>query len=295
MNFIVYVMIQTLRNFKHTYGTQLMTLLTVSLSVLIFSFFFLVYANTIEAGKKLWDDLRLTVYLEDEVEPKMQVLFTEKIKAFDEVEKITFISRQEAFQELAGQLGKDSDVLNDLDPSFLPPSINVYPEKNLKSLARIKQFSDYLSTLPGVLKVQYGQEWVERFGYITELLRLIVLMSGCLLILTTTFMVSYTIRLTVASRQEELEILRLLGATNSYIQGPLLIEGFLQGLFGALAGLASLYFLFNWIDARFSGPVFLNIFEFSFFPAHTIGIILAVSVLLCTGGSMISIRKFLRI
>ena len=108
-------------------------------------------------------------------------------------------------------------------------------------------------------------------------------------------MVASTIRLTVVRRQNELEILRLLGATQAYFQTPLLLEGIMQGAAGSISGLACLYFLFSWIKVRFSGPSFLEFFQFAFLP-HSVGfIILATSISLCTIASYISIRRFLRI
>ncbi len=295
MKFLSTIFALTGRNLQKTWPSQFMTLLTVSLSVLIFSFFFLIYINMIKAGESLGDDLRLTIYLEEEPVVEMQSELVKKITNFSPVEEIRFTSRQDAFNRLSSQLGDNVDVLDDLDPSFLPPSIEVYPKKDLTTLTQIKRFSEYLSTLPGAIKVQYGQDWVERFNYFTKLLRIIVVLSGILLILTTTFMVAYTIRLAVVARQAELEILRLLGATDSYIRTPFLIEGLLQGIFGSSLGLIALFFLFQWIQMRFTGPGFLQIIEFTFFSPLIIGIIIVVSILLCTGGSYSSMRKFMRI
>jgi cell division transport system permease protein len=295
MKFLNTIFIQTGRNLQKTWASQFMTLLTVSLSVLIFSFFFLIYTNMIKAGEQLGDDLRLTIYLEEEPVVEMQTELVRKITNFSDVEEIRFTSRQDAFNKLSSQLGENVDVLDDLDPSFLPPSIEVYPKKNLSTLTQIKRFSEYLSTLPGAIKVQYGQDWVERFHYFTKLLRIIVVLSGILLILTTTFMVAYTIRLAVLARQAELEILRLLGATNSYIRTPFLIEGLLQGIFGSSLGLVALFFLFRWIQIRFSGPSFLQLVDFTFFTPVIMGIIILASILLCTVGSFSSMRKFMRI
>ena len=295
MKFIRTILLQTNRNLQKTWPTQFMTLLTVSLSVLIFSFFFLIYMNMIKAGEKLKDDLRLTIYLEEEPVQEMQMQLVRKITNFSPVDEIRFTSREDAFRSLAAQLGDNVDVLDDLNPSFLPPSIEVYPKKNLNTLIQIKRFSEYLATLPGAIKVQYGQEWVERFNYFTKLLRIIVFLSGFLLIMTTTFMVAYTIRLAVVARQAELEILRLLGATNSYIRTPFLIEGFLQGLMGSAMGLLALFFLYSWIQIRFTGPGILQLFDFTFFSPGMIGIIIVASIILCTAGSFTSLRKFMRI
>ncbi|MCK5340597.1 MAG: permease-like cell division protein FtsX [Desulfobulbaceae bacterium] len=295
MRYLAYILAQTGRNLKQTWSTQCMTLLTVSLSVLIFAFFFLIYTNMLAAGEKLGDELRLIVYLEDEIVPQMQDQLERKIRGFSDVEKVVYVSRKKAFDRLSKQLDKDKDVLDDLGSDFLPPSIEVYPAKNLHTLTQIKHFADFLATLPQATKVQYGHSWVERFAYFTKLLQIIMFLSGGLLILTTTFMVSYTIRLTIFARREELQILRMLGATDAYIKVPLLLEGVMQGFLGTGFGLLSLYFLFTWIRERFTGPGFLNLFEFSFFPLQILVLITGVSIIFCAGGSLTSMRKLLRL
>jgi cell division transport system permease protein len=295
MNFWLTVFRQVGRNFRQTWPSQLMTLLTVTLSVLIFAFFYLVYTNILTIGAKLGDDLRLIVYLEEEPGPEMKEQLRRKITNFDEVEEIHFISKIEAYERFTRQMAQNKDVLEDMPHDFLPASIEVVPLKTLRGLNQIKLFSEYLAKLPGTIKVQYGQDWVERFYSFTRLLSIVVLLSGGLLILTTVFMVAYTIRLTIMGRQAELELLKLVGATNNYIRTPFLMEGLLQGLIGSTLGLTSLYLLFDWIKLRFSGPGLLNLFDFTFFPYTASLTIIGVSILLCTVGSFTSMQKFLRI
>jgi len=295
MSFWFTVIRQVGRNLRQTWMSQFMTLLTVSLSVLIFSLFYLIYVNMLTVSDQLSDDLRLIVYLEEEPVPEMQEQLRKKILAFDDVENITFISSEEAFEKFSEQLGSDRDVLEDMPKDFLPPSIEVTPLKTLRSLNQIQLFSGYLAKLPGTLKVQYGKDWMERFYHFTRLLSIVVLLSGSLLILTTIFMVAYTIRLTIMGRQDELELLKLVGATNNYIRTPFLLEGFLQGALGSTVGLASLFLLFQWITTRFTGQGFLNLVDFRFFPPATVAAIIGVSILLCAVGSHSSMRKYLRI
>jgi cell division transport system permease protein len=295
MSFWFAVFRQVGRNLRQTWPSQFMTLLTVSLSVLIFAFFFLIYNNMLRVGDKLGDDLLLVVYLEEEPGPEMQEQLRKKFLAFDDVEEIRFISKAEALRTFSDQLGDDRDVLDDMPQDFLPASIEVVPLKNLRNLSQLKLFSEYLAKLPAAEKVQYGQDWIERFYYFTRLISIIVLLSGGLLILTSVFMVSYTIRLTILGRQAELELLKLVGATNYYIRTPFLIEGLLQGFIGSILGLISLYSLFQWIKLKFSGPGIMSIFEFSFFQVTTISTIIALSIVLCAVGSYTSMQKFLRI
>jgi cell division transport system permease protein len=295
MSFFHTIFSQVGRNFAKTWGIQLFTFLSVSLSILIFAFFFLIYVNLARLGETLGGELRLTLYFEDEILPAQQEQLKGKIRAYTEVDEITYVSRENAFARLSRQLGNDVDVLADLDPSFLPTSLEIYPKPNLQNMALIRNFADYLATLPGVEKVQYGQKWLERFSSFTQLIRIIVLISGTLLVLTNIFMISHTIRLTLVARGEEIEILRLLGADRSYIQGPLLVEGFLQGLLGSTFGVFLLYLLYGWTRARFGSSDFLGAFEITFFTSSLLAVIIFAATLLCMIGSLLSTRKFLRL
>ena len=295
MRFLAVVFQQTCRNMLFTWKSQIMTLFTVSLSVLIFSFFYLIYANAIHVGKDLGNDLRLIVYLEEEPAPAMKEQYQMKILKFDQVERIEFISSQQAFKRFEQQLGDNRDVLAGVPGDFLPPSIEVYPVRSFDTLSRIKRFSDYLQTLPGVLKVQYGKEWIERFYSFVQVMRVVTILSGALLIMTTTFMVAHTIRLTLLSRQRELELLRLLGATDNYIRMPFLLEGAFQGLLGAISGIAALLLLFSWINLQFAGPATLNLLPFTFFPWQVILSIIGIATLLCAAGSFSTTRRILQL
>lgn len=295
MRFLAVVLRHTCRNMLLTWKSQCMTLFTVSLSVLIFSFFYLIYSNALHIGEELDDDLRLVVYLDEEPAPPLQEEYRRKILKFDQVDHIEFIGRQQAYQRFEQQLGENTDVLTGVPTDFLPASIEVYPVRTLDSLSRIKRFSDYLQTLPGVIKVQYGKEWIERFYAFIQLMQVIILLSGSLLIMTTTFVVAHTIRLTLFSRQQELELLRLVGATNNYIRTPFLLEGALQGFIGASCGMVALLLLFNWITLQFAGPATITLLPFAFFHWTIVLSIIGIATLLCAAGSFSAIRRFLHL
>lgn len=294
MRFVTVALRHALRNMLLTWKSQGMTLFTVSLSVLIFSFFYLIYTNAVQLSASLEDDLRLIVYLDEDPSLPMQEQYRSRILKFDQVEKIEFVTSQQAFERFARILGDNNDVLTGVPVDFLPPSIEVYPIRSLDSLSRVKRFSDYLQTMPGVLKVQYGKEWIDRFHSFIQLLRVVILLSGALLIMTTTFMVAHTIRLTLHNRQQELELLRLVGATNNYIRMPFLMEGALQGLFGAGTGMTALLLLFNWIKLQFAGPGATPL-PFTFYSWPATALIVGLAMLLCVIGSFSAIRRFLRL
>ncbi|WP_446009131.1 cell division protein FtsX [Candidatus Electrothrix sp.] len=293
MKFLFAVLSQTWRNIIETWRSQLLSLVTITLSVLIFAFFYLVYMNALHAGDLLNNDLRLIVYLEEQPDPALQEEYRHKIEKFDQVEKIDFVSRLAAYDRFKEQLNENQDVLQEIPHDFLPASIEIYPKRSLDTLSRIKLFSEYLQSLPGVLKVQYGREWVDRFYSFIQLLRIIVFLSGALLILTTSFMMAHSIRLTMLNRKKELELLRLVGASAHYIRVPFFLEGAILGAIGAGIGLGALYFLFSWIELRFSGQGVPGMFSFSFFSGPSVAVIIVLAMLLCAGGSFTSTRKIL--
>ncbi|MEW6426993.1 MAG: permease-like cell division protein FtsX [Thermodesulfobacteriota bacterium] len=294
LRFLAALLTQTKRNLRKTWGTQLMMLVTVSLSVLIFSFFFLIYANMRDAGSR-FDEIRLIVFFDEVPTPVAVEQLKDRIRAHAAVRGISYLPPEEGWRRLAEQLESEKDLLADLGPEFLPAALEITPGPGLVDLASIERLSTFLASLPGVDKVQYGQEWLRRFSSFMQLLRFITLLSGVLLILTTTFMVAYTIRLTVFTRKEELEVLRLLGASNNYIRIPLLCEGLLHGMLGSGLGLSALYFLFLWVSRQFAGQEGLLSFTLRFFPLPLLLCIGAASVALCTGGGLLAIRKHLRI
>ena len=113
--------------------------------------------------------------------------------------------------------------------------------------------------------------------------------------MTTTFMVAHTIRLTLLSRQQELELLRLVGATNNYIRMPFLLEGALQGFIGASCGMGALLLLFNWITLQFAGPARPYPPALCLFPWPIVLSIIGSATLLCAAGSFSAIRRFLHL
>ena len=286
---------QTGRNLLSSWPTQLTGLLTVMLAVLIFSFFLLIQLNIMAAGERLGGEIRLTVYLEAEVAPPMQQRIRQQIEQFGEIAEVRFISRQEAFNRFAQRLGEEREILEDLGPDFLPPAIEVRPRSGLKGADDLERLAAHLLTLPDATKVQYGREWLERFSRLNKILQTVVLISGLLLILNMIFTISHTIRLTLAARREEIEVLRLLGADRSYITLPFLAEGLLQGGLGSGMGLGALFLLYRQIDYGASDPGLLGILSPVFLPPEAVAAIILGGTMLCLVGSLLVINRSQRV
>lgn len=285
---------QTGRNLARTWSVQIMTLLTVALAVLLFAFFLLLHLNLQAAGSRLGEDLRLTAYLEQETNPTLQPRLEEQIRQFGAIDEVRFISRAQALERFSRRLGEEREILVDLEPDFLPPAIEVVPSPGRLELEELEQLAAFLATLPDVSRVQYGQQWRQRFHDFNRLLRLVVVASATLLVLSLVFTVSRTIRLTLAARREELDILQLLGADRAFTGAPFLAEGLLQGAAGSLLGLGALYLLYQRAAGLLAGEGVLSLFTPSFIPPAMLWLIVAASALLCLASSLVAINKSLR-
>ncbi len=285
---------QTQRNLGHTLGTQMVVLGSVLLAVLIFGFFALVSLNLARVGEGLDRHVRFLAFFDDEQPAAVQRQLEKRIQAAMPGSRITYVDKETAWKRLAERLGGERAVLDDLGPEFLPAALEIQPGRQMVTVGDLDTFAAFLRTLPGVTSVRYGRDWLVRFLAFSRLLRVVTLLSGLLLALTATFTIAATIRLTIASRRHEIEVLNLLGASAAYIRLPLVAEGLFQGLAGSGLGLAILSALYRWLTDHFGNEAIFLSFHPVFFSPTQIAAIVTATTLLCLLGSLTSIQRCLR-
>ncbi len=144
-----------------------------------------------------------------------------------------------ALRRLADTLGEKAGLLEGVGPGALPDAVEVSAPG--LSLAGARELARALRGVPGAAEVDYGNAWLERLEAFVSRARLAAVVLFAALALATAVLVSNTLRLAVFARRDEIEIMKLVGATNGFVSAPFLIEGILQGLLGA--GLAVLALL----------------------------------------------------
>jgi cell division transport system permease protein len=280
---------------RQNFCPQIITTMVVSLSILIFAFFILLYVNLQHFVDRFGTELGLVVFLNEDVPKDRIPSLYQKLTGLSEVEKVTYISSEEAFGRLEKYLKNETEVLEGVDPQFLPPSFEIQINRAVFQLKRIKHLAREIDKWPEVSKVQFGQEWIDRLYVFSGLVRTIVAITGLLLLFTAAFVVSNTIKLTVYSRQQELEIMRLVGATNMFIQGPFLVEAFLQGLLGSSLAIGIVFMGYKFVQGVEAKSELLRGVNICFIPwQYTVAIIVS-SVLLCVVGTALAMRRSLRL
>jgi cell division transport system permease protein len=276
---------------------HVITVGTICISLVIFGSFLMILHNL-----NLWMDtlggsrIKVTAYLKKGVSSAEVRSVKKAVQGFPEVRTVRFVSKEEALSRLKAELGPQAGILEGIKDNPLPASFEVNLKKGSQNNEAIKKLALRLKSFKGVKEVLYGQEWLQRLWSFINLLKLWGAGIGGLLMLAVIFIVSNTIKLAVFTRQEEIEIMRLVGATESFIKAPFIIEGMIQGLFGALFAVAALFLLFWVATPAFEAYPQISLIgiRLDFLPLNRILQICAGGVAVGIFGSFISLLRFMR-
>lgn len=293
---VIYFTRVAISNMAHNLFTNLVAVITLGLSLLILSSFFLLYTNLASAVRLAGSSVGLTVYVSPGASSRVLGELKAALGSLEGVRALAYTSKEQALAELKKRLGDKASLLDGLDENPLPASFELTLAERISAdqgtvaglIARIRE-------LPGVAEVDYGWEWAEKLAGLINFIKLIGLLIGGLLFLATVFIVSNTIKLTVYSRKEEIGIVKLMGATQAFIKAPFYIEGFLQGLCGSLLSLGGLWVLFKLVISQVRFPFGLSLNAPAFLSANAAWGLLGLGVALGLMGSFVSLGRFMRL
>ena len=291
---LVYFLRKALGNIWTNPFLSLVTLSTIAISMLILGLFSLIYLNVQQSLHQMGGELQITAYLQETISSDRAKVLRSKVADWPEVERITYISKEQALARFRSQLREYAGILEGLKENPLPASLELTLMPQYGRSGNIKEFSTRLGRLPGVAEVQYGRKWMAKLRVFVEVMKLVGITVGGLLLIATIFVISNTIKLTFYSRREELEIMRLVGATDFFIKAPFLIEGLLQGLGGALLAAGGLSLLVLFLFSHLDLPLRLAVMAGSLPTGQLVAGFLGLGLLLGVLGSMVSLRRFLR-
>lgn len=288
---------RALLNIRQNVFISLVTVGTIAIALLIVSLFLLVFVN-LEGVADSWSQrVQVTAYFDHELAPQELSTLKARILAIPGTDRIVYVGQQEAMQRFQARLKGQEALLDGVPADVLPSSLEIGLKRGSRGSDEIDAYVARLRNVPGISEVQYGQEWVRRYTTFMNFMRMAGLLLGGFLFLAVMFIVSNTIKLTIYSRKEELEILGLVGATRMFIKAPFLIEGVLQGAVGgglALVILAGFYygFLYNAGNFLSFNPADAGI---AFLPLPYLGAVFGGGVLLGFLGSLTSLKRFITI
>jgi cell division transport system permease protein len=268
---------------------------TMAIAFLIFDAFVLVFINlsywTEERGRLL----TMSVYFKEEPDRIVLEGVQKELLDFPGVTIKRFISKDDAMEDLRKQLGDEAGLLDGLTENPLPASLEITFSRDKGGGSIPLQLKRRLERIDIVDEVQYSQEWIERFRAIMEAIKIVGIVAGGLLFLAALFIITNTIKLTIYSRKEEIEILKLVGATNRFVKLPFLIEGSIQGFLGGSLALMLLFVAYVIVVARVDLRIGFASLDIIFLPTQCIVLLLVMSSVAGFIGSTISLGRFFRI
>jgi cell division transport system permease protein len=289
----LYLVRRTLGVMKGHGPSHVLSIGTIAIAFFLFASFLLLslnFSSFLEAWEK---KVQIIVYLKDGVEEKRIVQLAGELKKEEGVEAVRYISRREAMESFERDLAGYGGVLKGLKEEIFPASFEIQVEERFRTPERIRALAARLNAVKEADEVQYGGLWLERFSLFLYILKWGVWVLGGVLVGIIISVTANTVRLTLYNKKGEIEILKLVGATNSFVKLPFYLEGGLQGLLGAGGSILLLLVLFRFFSVKVSPYVSLYFgqLQLSFLPLSVIAWILGIGVAAGLLGGLLSLRK----
>ncbi|KIL42948.1 permease-like cell division protein FtsX [Jeotgalibacillus campisalis] len=268
------------------------SLSAVTVTLLLVGVFTALMLNMNKAATDIENDVEMNVYIELEADEVSVSSLEDQISDLSGVESVTYSSKEEELSSLIESFGDEMSLFeqnNPLRDKFIVKATDPRQTERLAS---------QITTIENIAAVEYGEDKIEQLFETLEISRNVgaVLIFG--LLFTAMFLISNTIKITIVARRREIEIMKLVGASNWFVRFPFLLEGIWLGIIGAILPIAVVSFLYynvyEFMEPRLENS-FIQILEFTPFIYQINALILLMGVVIGVWGSFMSVRKFLKV
>ena len=212
----------------------MLTILSISIGLLLLCTF-VIFTSNMDSVLQRWSkNFGMVVYLTDDVgqagEDALKIIFQQD----DDISKVQYISNVQALEEIRNALGSNALILDDFQENPLPSSFELKLKSELLEPAIVKEKAAQISKMPGVEEVQYGEKWLSSLYIISKTLKIGAICFGIAMLIAITFITYCTIKIFFHRKNDEIETIKLLGATRAFTRLPFLIEGIFIGTMGGV-------------------------------------------------------------
>lgn len=283
-------------NLRVNRTTTMLAMGTTAFTLACFGVFLLLYFNLKAMIGSLQADVKAIVYLQEGLSaPDLQEL-ERRLRADREVAVLAYVSKEKALTDFMRAFPSDHDLIRSLGENPLPASFEVTLAPEYRSGEAVSRWAERVRLAPGVTQLQDNRDWIDSLTRLLRYLELVALAIGLILAAASVTIIASTIRLTLLAREEELDILKLIGATSTFVKVPYVLEGAMLGLMGAALSLALLKGGFEFLKMRLVASGQLPGLEqaINFFPTKVSLMLIGAGLLVgCTGSlfSLIGVQR----
>ncbi|HEY5615545.1 MAG TPA: permease-like cell division protein FtsX [Bacteroidota bacterium] len=284
---IGYLLKEGISGFRRAKLSMFAAIFTISISLLLLSFFTILLINANSVIEGLRDRVELEVFLGDHVAKTETETLQAQIAALIGVEEVHYVSKDEAAQIFQQEFGEDISKVLDFNP--LPASFKVRLQDGFRTTAGAESVYVAAKDMKGVEDVIYRKSLLEMLDKRAQTFLWLALGIGTFVAISAIFLVANTIRLAIYAKRKIIQTMKLIGATRMFIRIPFLLEGLLQGLIGGAIAAAIVYAAFEYIEQFVS----LQLSDLVAVDQTAYATIVGVGCLLGILGSILSIRRFI--
>ncbi len=241
-------------------------------------------------------DVTIVAFLDKTVDLNKRLEIEEKIKSIDEVDRYEFISKAEIAKQMMESSEDFRNAIQGWSEEELPLQ-DTYQVK-VKDIEKISIVAENIKNISGVSVVKYGEGMIEQLISIFDVVRKVCIAIVVALIIVTAFLIANTIKITIFSRKREIEIMRLVGASNLNIKIPFIFEGLFLGILGSIIPIVLTIYGYNALYENFDGQVFspfIKLIQPEPFIYAVSGILVIIGILVGMFGSWRAVKKYLKI
>ncbi len=267
----------------------------VTITLLLVGVFFVIMMNLNQVAKGIEEDVEIRVHIDVAATKEQQDVLKKQIEVLPQVDSVEFSPKDAELDSLVESFGEEGEAFKLFEQDN--PLSDVFVVKT-KEPAHTINTAKKIEKMQYAAKVKYGQGTVEKIFQVTDTSRNvgIVLIIG--LLFTAMFLISNTIKITIFARRKEIEIMRLVGATNWFIRWPFFLEGLWLGIIGSILPVTivgiTYYYMYEFLSPKLKGN-FIQMLDFNPFFYQVAGLLILMGAVIGVWGSLMSVRKFLKV
>jgi cell division transport system permease protein len=281
-----YSLREALAAFRRSPLLASLSVVLIAFSLFVVGLFGLTAWNIGQAIRQVEEKVEMVAYLDDETTPAQLELIQQEVRALPQVAELRYVTKLEALATARAEMEEFQEVFTDLENNPLPASLEVRLKPEHRNPEAARRLAGRLGAYPFVEDVRYGRDWLDRIYMLRRIAGAAATVLGAAFALVAAIIIATAVRIAVFARREEIAIMRLVGATDGFVQRPFLLEGLITGLLGGVLAAGLTYATYRLLQA--------TMFRIEWLPAEWILLVVLVGTVFGFLSSMVAVRRHLQ-